>query len=34
MQGFRNLNVWHKAHDLTLAVYKATASFPKEGFMR
>jgi four helix bundle protein len=30
MQGFRNLNVWQKAHDLTLAVYQATASFPKE----
>jgi four helix bundle protein len=30
MQGFRNLNVWQKAHDLTLAVYKATARFPKE----
>ena len=30
MQGFRNLNVWQKAHDLTLAVYKATASFPGE----
>ena len=30
MQGFRNLNVWQKAHDLTLAVYKVTARFPKE----
>ena len=30
MQGFRNLNVWQKAHELTLAVYKVTARFPKE----
>jgi len=30
MQGFRRLNVWEKAHKLTLEVYKGTASFPKE----
>ena len=30
MQGFRNLNVWQKAHDLTVAVYKIAARFPKE----
>jgi four helix bundle protein len=30
MQGFRRLNVWQKAHDLTLEVYKATVRFPKE----
>ena len=30
MQGFRRLNVWEKAHELTLEVYKATARFPKE----
>ncbi len=30
MQDFRNLKVWQKAHELTLAIYKATASFPKE----
>ena len=30
MQDFRNLKVWDKAHRLTLAVYKATVSFPKE----
>lgn len=30
MQGFRNLNVWQKAHDLTVVVYKTTARFPKE----
>ena len=29
MKGFRNLKVWEKAHQLTLQVYKATASFPK-----
>ena len=30
MQGFRRLNVWEKAHELTLNVYKVTARFPKE----
>jgi len=30
MQGFRRLNVWEKAHGLTLEVYKVTARFPKE----
>ena len=30
MQGFRNLNVWRKAHELTLEVYKVTARFPRE----
>lgn len=30
MQDFRNLKVWQKAHELTLAVYAATRSFPKE----
>jgi len=30
MQGFRRLNVWQKAHDLTLEVYRVTARFPKE----
>jgi four helix bundle protein len=30
MQDFRNLNVWQKAHALTLAVYRATSSFPYE----
>lgn len=29
MQDFRKLNVWKKSHLLTLAVYKATESFPK-----
>src|SRR5713101_3172791 len=30
MQGFRRLNVWEKAHRLTLEVYRVTARFPKE----
>ena len=30
MQSFRNLKVWRKAHVLTLDVYRATRSFPKE----
>src|SRR5213594_2055511 len=30
MRDFRELKVWEKAHNLTLAVYKATASFPKD----
>jgi len=30
MRNFRNLSVWQKAHELTLAVYHATKSFPKE----
>ncbi len=30
MKDFRQLNVWEKAHQLALAVYKATKSFPKE----
>jgi four helix bundle protein len=30
MKDFRDLIVWQKAHDLTLAVYKGTAKFPKE----
>jgi hypothetical protein len=29
MQDFRELKVWQKAHELTLAVYKITA-FPRE----
>lgn len=29
MRDFRELKVWQKAHELTLAVYKATACFPK-----
>ena len=30
MKNFRNLNVWQKAHSLTLEVYRATVKFPKE----
>ena len=30
MKGFRDLKVWEKAHQLTLHVYKTTASFSKE----
>ena len=30
MQDFRNLKVWQKAHQLTLAIYRATERFPKE----
>jgi four helix bundle protein len=30
MQDFRNLKVWSKAHALTLHIYAATRSFPRE----
>ena len=30
MKDFRDLKVWHKAHETTLAVYRATASFPND----
>ena len=30
MRHFRSLQVWQKAHEMTLAVYKATAHFPRE----
>jgi len=30
MKDFRNLAVWRKAHELTLAIYRATKSFPRE----
>jgi four helix bundle protein len=30
MRDFRTLKVWQKAHLLTLAVYQATATFPKD----
>lgn len=29
MQDFRSLKVWQKGHQLTLAIYKVTARFPK-----
>ena len=28
MQDFRNLKVWQKAHELTIAVYHTSAAFP------
>jgi four helix bundle protein len=30
MQDFKKLKVWEKSHQLTLAIYKATAHFPKD----
>jgi four helix bundle protein len=30
MEDFKNLKVWVKAHELTLAVYRRTRVFPKE----
>ena len=30
MQDFKNLKVWQKAHKLTLDIYTASRSFPKE----
>ncbi len=30
MKEFRNIKAWHRAHGLTLQVYKITESFPKE----
>jgi four helix bundle protein len=30
MKDFHGLKVWQKAHELTLAVYQVTASFPRE----
>jgi len=30
MRNYRDLRVWDEAHQLTLAIYKATRSFPKE----
>ena len=30
MKDFRQLKVWQKAHELTLAVYQLTATFPRE----
>ena len=30
MQDFKQLKVWQKAHQLTLAVYRATESLPRE----
>jgi four helix bundle protein len=30
VKDFRDLQVWHKAHQLTLAVYRHTTTFPRE----
>jgi four helix bundle protein len=30
VQDFKKLKVWEKSHQLTVAVYRATASFPKD----
>ena len=30
MQSFRNLKVWEKAHAVTIDIYKASRSFPKD----
>jgi four helix bundle protein len=30
VQDFRELKVWQKAHELTLAVYRVSAAFPRE----
>ena len=30
MRDFKTLRVWERSHQLTLAVYNATASFPRE----
>jgi four helix bundle protein len=30
MQDFRTLKVWQKGHQLTVAIYKATGSFPRQ----
>jgi four helix bundle protein len=30
MRDFRQLQVWEKAHALTLAIYRTTAAFPRE----
>jgi len=30
MENFKDLKVWKKSHDLTLAVYKLTRNFPRD----
>ena len=30
MRDFRQIKVWERAHSLTLEIYKATSSFPRE----
>ena len=31
MRSFKDLKVWQKGHELTLAIYRTTRSFPKDG---
>jgi hypothetical protein len=33
MKDFRSLSVWHKAHELTLLIYRETQAFPREELM-
>ena len=30
MRNFKELKVWHKSHELTVRIYQATRSFPRE----
>ena len=30
LQDFRELQVWQRSHELTIAIYRATSSFPRE----
>jgi four helix bundle protein len=30
MQDYKNLKVWERAHQLTLTIYQATSTFPKD----
>jgi len=30
MKDFKELKVWHKEHELTIALYKSSRGFPKE----
>jgi len=34
MKDFKQLQVWQKAHSLSLAIYRATINFPKEEIYR
>ena len=34
MRDFKLLKVWQRAHQLTLDVYKATATFPRDELYR
>jgi len=30
MRNYKDLIVWHKAHEMTLAIYSASVGFPRE----